>query len=117
MSLSLPLPTVVHRLQRRHAIQRSPAATEHACSNAAQNATFSLPTVHVWCVRVAHSDRPHVVVFADEKDALATARAISSFTRSTRRVPQSEGDLRSLFGYHFKSLPAHTRAVRRSHQR
>ena len=105
MTSIMPLPAIVHRIQRRQVVIRSPCASEHtgrASVSTLDPTPFTIPTVHMWSVRLSVSDKPHVVIFADVNDAQNTARAIASFSRSTKRVPQTESDLRSLFCYHFK---------------
>lgn len=110
-----PFPSVVHRIQRRYNVARSPCTLEHVATKPVtlpDESPFTHPTVHMWSLRVGDSDRPHVVIFADAEDARATTRAITSFTRKMHREPKSDIDLVSLFQSHFRHYSRPSKALR-----
>lgn len=107
-SFPLTPPSTVYRIQRRHAVDRSPANIEHCASDRfAANVMghsltpFTLPTTHIWSLTLADCDFPHIVLFHDAKNAHAMVRALRSFARKEMCMPQHYNDMRRVFQSHY----------------
>lgn len=96
-------PDKVHRIKRQQVVRRSPCNGEHRLDgvDGLWPTSFTVPTTHVWSLRVADADQPHMVLFHDARDAAAVMRALASFNRIERRLPDHYNDLRALFTEHF----------------
>ena len=106
----IPVSSPVFRIQRRHVIERSPRAEEHAVFDRSavrlhgQALTpFTIPTAHMWCLRMEkRDDTPHVVLFHDADNARCMVRAIASFEKREKRLPRRYDDMRALFRAHYR---------------
>lgn len=116
VALAPPTPPPVYRIQRRCVVKRSPSAAEHAAVDRAganlfghAPTPFTLPTTHVWSLRVAEHGSPHVVLFHDADNARCMVRALGSFAKREKRLPDHYNDLRDVFKSHYRPLEVATR--------
>lgn len=109
-------PVKMHRIQRRHVIGRSPCEAEHMVTDrwsasfggfgglgglGGSVTPFTVPLAHVWSLRVAGSEQPHIVLFHSKSDATVVTRAMATFKRENKRLPDHYNDMHALFTEHY----------------